>query len=328
MDSSAWELFAAGGLILALAIAAYFVKRRERRMVAGQINPRPSVDLMGVSREDRRLTDTFVATQINDLNQLPWGEQPIPDRRQAEQVYQTALDVIANAEGDYRKLAPAVEDLLHLPIDLALSGVARIIMALSYYQKGQYAPLGLQAALSYTSAAITLDPLSADAWIMRLLVATSVKDTKFRLIAKEALKQAQTLNPNHPRFPDAESRYYELYGNGEQYKAALLRMIDLAPSLVVRRAGYDRLAWYYANHRQLGDAIATYQRYFTEDPQGSAWTWHNYSIILFAAKRPQEALAASDRALTFFEFSSARDTNNAIREKLGMPPIHPVGVDA
>lgn len=328
MDSSAWELFAAGGLILALAILAYLAKRRERQMVAGRINPRPKVNLAGVSKEDRRLTDGFVATQVNDLNQLPWGDQAIPDRREAERVYQRALDTIADAEGDYRKLSPAVEDLLRLPIDLALSGVARVIMAISYYQKGQYSPLGLQAALSYTSATITLDPLSADAWIMRLLVATSVPDSRFRLIAKEALKRAQTLNPNHPRFPDAESRYYELYGNGEQYKAALLRMIELAPSLVVRRAGYDRLAWYAANRGKLDDAIATYQRYFQEDPQGSAWTWHNYSIILLAAKRPQEALAASDRALTFFEFSSARNTNNAIREELGMPPIQPVEVDA
>jgi hypothetical protein len=41
---------------------------------------------------------------------------------------------------------------------------------------------------------------------MRLLVATAVADTRLRQIAKEALKQAQTLNPNHPRFPDAESR--------------------------------------------------------------------------------------------------------------------------
>ena len=288
------------------------------------------MNLIGISRADRRLTDGFVATQVNDLNQLPWGDQAIPDRREAERVYQRALDTIADAEGDYGKLSPAVEDLLRLPIDLALSGVARVIMAISYYQKGQYSPLGLQAALSYTSAAITLDPLSADAWIMRLLVATAVADTRLRQIAKEALKQAQTLNPNHPRFPDAESRYYELYDNGEHYKAALLRMIELAPSLVVRRAGYDRLALYYAYYgqrRQLDEAIATYQRYFQEDPQGSAWTWHNYSLILFDAKRYQEALAASDRALTFFEFSSARDTNNTIRRKLGMPPVHPVEVE-
>src|SRR5690242_1010985 len=91
MDSSAWELFAAGGLILALAILAYLAKRREQQMVAGRINPRPKVNLIGISRADRRLTDGFVATQVNDLNQLPWGDQAIPDRREAERVYQRAL---------------------------------------------------------------------------------------------------------------------------------------------------------------------------------------------------------------------------------------------
>jgi hypothetical protein len=38
------------------------------------------------------------------------------------------------------------------------------------------------------------------------------------------------------------------------------------------------------------------------------------------AKRYQEALVASDRALTFFEFGVARDVNNQARKELGMPP--------
>ena len=327
MDSSTWQLFAAGGLILALAIAAYFARRRDQKIETDLINPRPGVDLSGISRADQLQTDAFVLAQVNDLNQLPWGENAVPDRQQAEQIYQAALDAIADAEGDYRKLVPIMDDLLKLPMDLALSGVARIVMSLAYYRKGQFSPVGLQAALAYTSSAIQHDPLSVDAWIMRLVVATSVPDGKFRLIAKTALKQAQTLNPNHPRFPDAESKYYQLYGTHEQYKAALLRMIELAPSPVIRRAGYDRLAWYYAERGNLDEAIATYQRYFREDPKGSAWTWHNYSRILLAAKRYQEALDASNRALSFFEFSIARETNNEARKALGMPPINPVEVD-
>lgn len=323
MDSSTWQLFAAGGLILVLGVAAYVAFRRDQKIIKGFINPRPKVNLAGISKEDQQQTDAFVLTQVNDLNQLPWGEHAVAHRQEAERIYQAALDTIADAEGDYRKLPPVVDELLKLPVDLALSGAARIVMSLAYYRKGQYAPVGLQAALAFTSAAVSRDPVSADAWIMRLLVATSVPDGKFRLIAREALKRVQTLNPNHPRFPDAESKYYQLYGTKEQYKASLLRMIDLAPSMVVRRAGYDRLAWYYAAQGDLDASVATYQRYFGEDPEGSAWTWHNYSRVLMVAKRYQEALDASNRALTFFEFPIARETNNEARTALGMPPQKP-----
>ncbi|HEX5440501.1 MAG TPA: hypothetical protein VFW76_06430, partial [Ktedonobacterales bacterium] len=265
MDSSAWQIFVAGGLILVCAITAYFVRRRAQRIKAGLINPRPWLflpGLSGISRQDRQQTDTFVITQVNDLNQLPWGENPVPDRREAESIYQGALDAIADAEGDYRKLAPVIEGLLKLPIDLALSGVARTIMTLSYLQGGLYSPVGVQAALAYTSAAVNLDPLSVDAWIMRLYVATSVRNGWYHLIAKAALKQARSLNPNHPRLPDAEASYFKRYGNQQEYEVAIRRMIDLAPSPVVKRAGYDRLAWYYAGQGQMDEAIATYQRYF------------------------------------------------------------------
>ncbi len=101
MDSSTWQLFAAGGLILILGIAAYLFSRRDQRVVSGQINPVPTVDLAGISKEDRQAQAGFVMTQVFDLNQVPWGEQAISDRREAERLYQQTLDVIANAEGDY-----------------------------------------------------------------------------------------------------------------------------------------------------------------------------------------------------------------------------------
>lgn len=323
MDSSTWQLFAAGGLILALSVLAFFFYRRDQKAAKGESNPRPRVNLRGISRADQQERDAFVMTQVNDLNQLLWGEHAVDDRQQAERIYQGALDAIADAEGDYRKLAPVVDELLKLPLDLALSGVARIVMTLSYYRGGLHSPVGVQAALAFTSAAINFDPLSVDAWIMRLDVAASVDDSRYKLIAMKALKQIQTLNPNHPRFPAAESSYYKRYGSKQQYEVAIRRMIDLAPSPVVKRAGYDRLAMYYASLGRLSDTLAIYQQYFREYPEGSAWTWHNYSIFLMQAKRYQEALDASNRALAFFEFGVARETNNEARKALGMSPVDP-----
>src|SRR5262249_51883460 len=157
---------------------------------------------------DQQERAAFVLTQVNELNQLRWGEHAMTDRREAERIYQAAFDAIADAEGDYRKLVPIVDELLKLPIDLALSGVARIIMTFSNFRSGLYSPEGVQAALGFTSAAINFDPLSVDAWIMRLDVATSVDDSRYSMIANAAMKQIQKLNPNHPRFPAVESSFY------------------------------------------------------------------------------------------------------------------------
>lgn len=321
MDSSTWQLFAAGGLILVLAIGAYIERRRGQQVVQGRRNPRPSAKVTGISQADQQERAAFVLTQVRDLDQLPWGQHAVQDRREAERIYQGALDAIADAEGDYRKLVPVVDDLLKLPLDLAWSGVARIIMTLSYFQGGKYSPEGVQAALAYTSRAITLDPLSVDAWIMRLEVACSVADTKYAAIAKAAMKQVEKLNPNHPRFPSAQSQFYKRFGPKQQYEAALHRMIELAPSPVVKRAGYDRLAMYYASLGRLDDTLATYQQYLREYPEGSAWLWHNYSLFLMQAKRYQEALDASNHALSFFEFDVARNVNNRARQALGMAPV-------
>jgi tetratricopeptide (TPR) repeat protein len=320
MDSSTWELIGAGALILILFGVAALIDLRNRRIFRGLITPKPKISLPGISKAEQQERAAFVLRQAHDLNQLPWGKQSISVRLEAERVFQNALDTIADAEGDYRKLAPVVDELLKLPKDLGLSGAARILMTLSFFRGDMFSPEGVQAALAFTSNAVNAEPLSVDAWIVRLHVATSVSDPMYGRIAKYAKKQIEKLNPNHPRYPSVESLYYRRYGTKQQYEASLRRMIDLAPSLSVKRAGYDRLAMSYATSGRLDEALATYQEYFRQDPEGSAWMWHNYSIFLLRAKRYREALDASDHALSFFEFKVARDINNAARKALGLTP--------
>ncbi len=328
MDSSTLQLVEAGALIAVLGIATLILiqigRRQTQRLLSGDVNPLPHAALPGISRAKLEEQKAFVAMQVNDLNQLPWGSETQGDRQNAERTYQAALDMISEAEGDYRKLPSIVGMLVNLPRDLALSGAAAVILRLAYLQDGVYVPQGVCAALMYTSAAIKADPLSVDAWIMRLRVASSVDDSRYRVVADDAMQKVRGLNPNHPRFPDVESKYYRTHGTYEQYEAAVRRMIDLAPSPVVKRIGYDRLAWLYATTKRRDDAIATYQQLFREQPEGSAWTWHNYSLQLLAAKRYQEALDASNHALAFFEFTNARNVNNRARQALGMPVVEAV----
>jgi tetratricopeptide (TPR) repeat protein len=176
-------------------------------------------------------------------------------------------------------LSPAVEQLRDLPLDLAYSGVARIIMTLAYFRGTAFSPEGIQAALAFTSRAVQANPQSADAWVMRLWVATA-PTRPYTLIAEHALSQARALAPNHPYLPDAKAMYYQRWGRLKEYEAALRRMIELAPTAVVRSAGYDRLALFYADHGRLDEAIDLYQQMLQESPAGSAWSWHNHSLAL------------------------------------------------
>lgn len=317
-----------GGLSLVFVILLIIGRGQRRRLLAGDVNPLPFVPLIGIPRAKVEEQREFVARQVDELNRIRWGGDAAVDRQQAERTYQAALDAIDEAEGDYQKLPAIVDKLVGLPRDLSLSGAAAVILRLAYLRDGLYIPQGVRAALSYTSAAIKAYPVSVDAWIARLKVACSVDDARYRAVADDALRKVRGLNPNHPLVPAVEAAYYRTYGTSEQYETALHRMIELAPSPVVKRRGYDWLARLYVTRKRHDEAIATYQHLFREQPGGSAWTWHNYSLQLLAAKRYQEALDASNRALSFFEFSVARDVNNKARKALGMPVVEAVETDA
>jgi tetratricopeptide (TPR) repeat protein len=317
-----------GGLGLVFVLLLLIGNGQRRRLLAGDINPLPFVPLIGIPRTTLEEKRAFVVRQVDDLNQIRWGGDAGVDRRQAERMYQAALDAIDEAEGDYQKLPAIVDTLVDLPQDLSLSGAAAVILRLAFLQNGMYIPYGVQAALAFTSAAIKAYPVSVDAWLARLDVTSSVDDARYRAVADDALRKVRGLNPHHPRFPEVEASYYRTYGTGEQSEVALHHMIESAPSPVVKRRGYDRLAWQYATTKRLDEALATYQQLFREQPEGSAWTWHNYSLVLLRAKRYQEALDASNHALSFFEFGVARHANNAARTALGMPVVGAVETGA
>lgn len=320
VDSSTMQLIGAGALIAVLGAGAVVEQRLRQRAPAGKSNPLPKVTLRGVSAEDRRERNAFAVAEARELRALPWGQQVIGDRPQAEAVYQQARAALAEAEGDYRKFPAIIRSALGCPLDLGYSLCAQAVRTFAFFSGDNYAPEGIRAALAFTSDAIQHDPASVDAWITRASIASSVRDMRYRAIAELALKRAQALDPNHPRLPLVESTFYKRWGTADQYEAALRRILTYATTPTDRRTGYDRLAMLAWGRGRLDDAIATYQRLFEEQPEGTAWTWHNYSLVLLDAKRYQEALDASNHALAFFEFGVARDANNRARAGLGLPP--------
>lgn len=314
------QLVVAGALIAVLAVAAVVAEWLRRRPPSPTANPLAKVVLSGVSGRDLRERNAFAVAQAAELRALPWGQHVISDRHQAETIYQRALGAMTEAEGDYRKFPPIVSSVLECPLDLAFSLCAQVVQRYAFFSDDNFAPEGIRAALTFTSDAVRHDPTSVDAWIRRATVASTMLDMRYKAIADYALKRARALDPNHPRLPLAESSFAKRWLRRDQYEAAVRRIITYATDPIDRRAGYDRLGNLQRETGRLDDAIATYQQLFREQPEGTAWTWHNYSIALLLAKRYQEALDASNRALGFFEFAVARNINNRARKELGLPP--------
>jgi tetratricopeptide (TPR) repeat protein len=323
VDSNTLQLIGAGALIAVLGAGAVVEQRLRQRAPAGKSNPLPHVTPRGVSAADLRERNAYAVERASELRALPWGQQVIGDRQQAEAVYQQARTALSEAEGDYRKFPEIIRSALGCPLDLGYSLCAQAVRTFAFFSGDNFAPEGIRAALTFTSDAIQYDPASVDAWATRVAVASTVRDTRYRAIAEHALKRAQALDPNHPRLSLAESAFYKRWGTVDQYEAAVRRIISYATAPADRRTGYDRLAQLQWGRGRTDDAIATYQQLFQEQPEGTAWTWHNYSLVLLAAKRYQEALDASNHALAFFEFDVARDVNNKARAGLGLPPGAP-----
>jgi tetratricopeptide (TPR) repeat protein len=323
MDSSTWQLIGAGALIAALGAGAVVEQRLRHRPPSGKGNPLAKVTLRGVSAEDLRARNAFAVARAKELRALPWGQPVIADRRMAEAVYEQASAALADAEGNYDKFPAILRAALGCPLDLAYSLCAQTVRVYSFFSNDNFAPEGIRTALLFTADATKHDPTSIDAWITRASVACTMLDMQYKAIADYALKRAQALNPNHPRLPLVESAFARRWLRQDQYEESLRRVITYATAPVDRRTGFDRLALLYLQMDRLDDAIATYQQLFQEQPQGTAWTWHNYSLVLLRARRYQEALDASNHALSFFEFDVARDINNKARAGLGLPSTSP-----
>jgi tetratricopeptide (TPR) repeat protein len=320
MDSSTLQLIGAGALIAVLGAGAVAEQRLRHRAPSGKGNPLARVKLRGVSAADLAERNAFAVARAKELRALPWGQHVLGDRRQAEDVYQRARGALVDAEGDYRKYPVIMRSVLECPLDLSYSLCAQAVQLYSFFSGDNYAPEGIRAALIFTSDAVKHDPASVDAWIARASVACTMLDMRYKAIADYALKRAQALDPNHPRLPNAECSFAKRWLRQDQYEAAARRIITYATAPTDRRIGFDRLGNLYRETGRLDDAIATYQQLFAEQPEGTAWTWHNFSIALLAAKRYQEALDASNRALAFFEFGVARSVNNSARKALGLAP--------
>jgi tetratricopeptide (TPR) repeat protein len=323
MDSNTLQLIGACALIAALGAGAVVEQRLRRRAPSGKGNPLARVTLRGVSAADLRARNAFAVAQARQLRALPWGQQVIADRRMAESVYEQASAALTDAEGNYDKFPAILRMALGCPLDLAYSLCAQAVRTFSFFSGDNFAPEGICAALLFTADAKKHDPTSIDAWITRANVACTMLDMQYKAIADYALKRAQALNPNHPRLPLAESLFAQRWLRRDQYEESLRRVIRYATAPVDRRTGFDRLGNLYREMGRLDDSIATYQQLFQEQPEGTAWTWHNYSITLLQAKRYQEALEASNHALSFFEFGVARDINNKARAGLGLPSTSP-----
>lgn len=261
----------------------------------------------------------FVQRQIESLGQVPWGQEPERDPQQAQALYERGLAITYEAGGEFGKLRGAIDAFVHCPRPLALTGAADVMMRLAYVSGSNYIPQGIQEAVRYTSEALKLNPKQVEAWLVRARIATLVQGDVGVGIAKQALDEARKLNPNPARLAIAEASYFRRIKDNAQRIVALQRALVSGQLTAPERMGaLDGLAFALWDNGKLDEALTIFDQENAEFPN-SAWGWHNASIAYDNAERHAEALARSDRALTFFEFGVARNFNRLLRLKLGLP---------
>ena len=159
------------GLLIGLLMVAFIATRNDKNIVAGEINPRPRFRPPASRRlkSDRAPRPFYVKRMRCD--RFRGASMRSPTVRRRERRYHEALNTIFVA--DAGELSPTVEQLRDLPLDLAYSGAARIIMTLAYFRGTAFSPEGIQTALTFTSRAVQANPQSTDAWVMRLWVAAA-----------------------------------------------------------------------------------------------------------------------------------------------------------
>jgi len=296
--------------------------RRESKYERGGTPPLSKIIAKHNDRARMQSSTRYVKARIEELRQITWEQQPITDLAYGQRLYDEGIAIANRAEGDHKKLGAAIHCFVQCPPALAYSGAAEVMRRLSYVGGSDSVPLGIQEAGRYSSLAVESDPNSAEAWIMRACVFCAAPDRLYKKIARYAIEQGRRIAPTHPRLTYPVALYAKIIGDTAGQEVAFLSAIDTLPTPPERLATLKLLASSYTAQGHYEKAINTYQRALTEFPEGSAWTWHNYSLALERVGRYQEALESSDRALTFFEFSRARKQNDELRIQLGLPPRH------
>jgi tetratricopeptide (TPR) repeat protein len=137
-----------------------------------------------------------------------------------------------------------------------------------------------------------------------------------------ALAEARKLAPGTPLLALTEAMVYSRLDKTDERIASLQQALASSNqdelSKRDRAMVLDNLAFTMMSKGNLDEALKLFDQENAENP-GSAWGWHNASIAYDRAGKCTEALERSDRALSVFEFGVARNVNNLLRLKLGLP---------
>lgn len=292
-------------------------ERRVRSLVRTyHIPPMPPRLTKPIAYDLSKLASTDA--QMARLRQIPWGRvEPLISVADAPQAYQRAQELVRDVTGDWRKLAEPTAIYSHLPAPWCWLGAAQVTRTRAFLMGNTYSPTGVRQALYFLSEALALDPNNVDAWLMRANLLRANGDSKRLNPAQDALQRARQIAPDSPDLPNVEAQVFSTFGRLDLAEQAAREAVRRGRTQQDWIGNQDSLALILLSAKRPSEAADVYQQVVAVE-QDNPWIWHNYSLALSSAKRYQEALDASDRALALMEFGVARQRNNWLRKQLGL----------
>lgn len=288
--------------------------RAKQLLAEGKLLPIPPLPKnlpQGVSPEELAQVEAYV----NQLREIPWGDQVKYPEAQARTVFDAAMSEVLATSGDWSRLRGPVGVFAALPSPLCYAGAAEVMFRLSYLRGVTFAPVGLQQGLRFAFRAQFHTPLQPDALITQLKLLVACRAPYWQELATKTLGMVRQVAPNHPLLPQAEVFYHRVRGEYEEALMCADRALAYATAPAEKASILSSKALLLMNLKRNDEAVATFQAASSLDPN-DPWIWHNASIALTHLGRYHEALQCSERALSIMDFGAARAQHERIMESL------------
>lgn len=283
--------------------------------------PPPPKDTPAIQRSRVAQSERY-AEELRQV-QANWDKQPIPtdDVTCRPPDFDQAVSEVRGVTGDWSQLAGPLQTFGRMPAPWRWVGAAEVMRPLAYVRNDVFVPTALRQGLRFVVEAQNADQQNVDALLIRAMLLSCTSDTGWVEMAQQTLAIAQSLAPNHPRLPLAETAYYRRTGQTDRALEALGRAAEWASTPEDAYTARTTRAHVLLNANRLDEAATAYEA-LTRENDRNPWVWQNYSLVLRRLSRFEEALDANERALAIMEFPAARESNTWLRNRLGKPIAH------
>lgn len=228
--------------------------------------------------------------------------------------YEVALEHVDSYKGDARVFRSALDVLQGCESrQLALAGVAYMLLAASEEKDGSYAPNGIEAAMHWLEKAQEVDPEALEVNFIEAYVYLYANQLENARMVLDYLHEQST---HFYRLIVAEAMYWQRVGELEEmahwYEEAGKEAVTTPQKLRL----YAKMADAYRVAGQLDKAVETYKKAIHFDKE-NAQLWHSLSLVYWKQENFEEAQRCNQQVLKLgADIPAAKKMAEELKKKL------------